>query len=65
MSKCKAGEIMTITEVKYLITGVYYHAYTINYAITSHPPVDLHGHHIISEITNLCMNFIISSSFLP
>ena len=32
---------------------------------TSRPPVDLHGHHIISEITNLCMNFIISSSFLP
>ena len=31
---------------------------------TSRPPVDLHGHHIISEITNLCMNFIISSSFL-
>ena len=27
--------------------------------------MDLHGHHIISEITNLCMNFIISSSFLP
>ena len=26
--------------------------------------MDLHGHHIISEITNLCMNFIISSSFL-
>ena len=32
---------------------------------TSRPPVDLHGHHIISEITNLCMSFIISSSFLP
>ena len=33
MSKCKAGEMMTFIEVKYLITGAYYHACTINYAI--------------------------------